>query len=201
MMMRSISLLLILLPLSCEALSSAASVDFRTVNLKSMGPSQLAVLDGGEWASVQAILQEENVLKRSTRNGYMTIVAGRNEDNQRVVAMQCPDDKNAVFEDSVALVPDKISESDAISTYIVSLSAVYSVLPKAEQVGGSDDSVIAGKVVVLGGNELACFAAEGLASMGVEVSLVSPGSPKVNKNIGKRKFYSFTMVLSSICGP
>jgi hypothetical protein len=159
------------------------------------------VLDGGEWASVQAILQKQKVLKRSTRNGYMRIVAGRNEDNQRVVAMECPDDKNAVYEDSVALIPDKISENDAISTYIVSLSTVHSVLPKAEQVGGSDDSLIAGKVVVLGGNELACFAAEGLASMGIEVSLVSPGSPKVKKNIGNRKFYSFTMVEPSIRGP
>ena len=187
-MTRVLSLLLILLPLSCHAFSSVASVDYRTLTLKSEGASQLAVLDGGEWASVQASLFKEKALQRASRYGYMKVVAGRNKDNQRVVAMQCPEGSNVVFEDSVALIPDKVSDSDAIATYIVSLSSVHSVLPKVESVGGSDDSLIGGKAVVLGGNDLACFAAEGLASLGVEVSLVSTGSPKVKKTVGKRKF-------------
>lgn len=187
-MIRSTSLLLALLPLWCEALSSTVSShDFATVHLESVGTVRNSVLDGGEWASIQAILKKQKALKKSTKNGFMRIVSGRNEYNERVVAMQCPDDSNSVFEDSVALIPNNVSEQDAISTYIISLSAVHSVLPKAEQVGGSEDTVIAGKVVILGSNDIACFAAEGLVSMGVEVSIVSPGSPKVNKNMENRK--------------
>lgn len=186
------SLLVFILPF-CDALSSTASkLDFPTVALKSTGQSQLTVLDGGEWASVQAVLQQDQRIdrKKSTKFGYMTVVAGRTQDGERVVAMQSTAD-NTVYQDSIAVVPDKVSETDAISTYIQSLSAVHSVLPKADLVGGSEDSIVCGKVVVLGGSELACFAAEGLASLGAHVSLVSSGNPKVKMSVGKRKSLPF----------
>lgn len=69
-----------------------------------------------------------------------------------------------------------------MATYIAGISTIHAVLPKVEQVGGSDDTTIAtgdAKVVVVGGNDLACFAAEGLSSLGVQVCLVSTGNPKV----------------------
>ena len=193
----ALALLLVLPPHLAEGYSSPGTTDFRTVDLMSVGPSQLAVLDGGEWASVQVALKEEKLLPKSTRNGYMTIITGRNGENQRVVGMQCPGSRNSVYEDSVAVIPRKVSEEDAIATYIVSLSSVHTTLPKAEQVGGSADSVIAGKAVVLGSSELACFAGEALAAMGIDVSLVSPGSPKVKKSVGKSEFDCFAFFCAS----
>jgi hypothetical protein len=91
-----------------------------------------------------------------------------------------------VYEDSVAIIPDKISDQDAIATCIHSLAAIHCTMPRLDGVGGSssDDvanSFVSGRVVVLGGNDLACFAAHGLAALGVHVSLVSTGSPKVKK--------------------
>jgi hypothetical protein len=66
-----------------------------------------------------------------------------------------------------------VSDPDAISTYIISLSAIHCALPKVVE-------GVAGKAVILGGNELACFAAQGLASLGVQVSLVTTNSPNIN---------------------
>jgi hypothetical protein len=180
---------------SSNALSAVAAVvtELPTVGLSSSSRSQLAVLDGSEWASIQNILRQEKRLEggTSTKYGYMTIVTGRTAEDQRqrVVAMRAADDENTVYADSIAIIPDKVSDDDAISTYIASLSTIQPVLPKSYQVGGSDESTVGGKSVVLGSNELACFAAEGLASLGVDVSLVSNGNPKVKTNVGKRKFH------------
>jgi hypothetical protein len=182
-------LLFFLAPLSCEALSSSTIVkEFPTVSLKSADKSQLAILDGAEWASVQGILRKEKRLSATTKYGYMKVVTGRNEDNERVIAMQSVNDnENVVYKDSMAVIPSKISEADAISTYVSSLCAIHAVLPKAEQVGGSDETIVAGKVVVMGSSEFACFAAEGLASLGADVCLVSPGNPKVRTSVGNCK--------------
>jgi hypothetical protein len=191
---KSLSLLLFFLaPLSCEALSSSAiATQFPTVSLKSADKSQLAILDGAEWASVQGILRKEKLLKSATKYGYMKVVTGRNEDNERVIAMQSVNENdNVVYKDSMAVIPSKVSEADAISTYVSSLSAIHAVLPKAEQVDGSDETVVAGKVVVMGSSEFACFAAEALASLGADVCLVSPGNPKVRLSVGKCKSWSF----------
>jgi len=179
-----------------------------------VGKSQLAVLDGAEWNSVQAILrdqQQQQTLHSSsaassssstsspplTKTGYMKVVTGRDDDNRRIVAMQCMSGENSqqqgssVYEDSVAVIPSKVSDADAISTYIASLSAIHCALPRVENIGGGgNDSTmpIAGKAVVLGSGELACFSAEGLASLGMEVFMVNnKGSANVRKNIGKRK--------------
>jgi hypothetical protein len=202
-------LLLLLLVNPCRALSSTSitkSIEFPTVNLQSTGTSQLAILDGGEWSTVQALLQKEGrIHKRTfTKYGYMTIVTGRNDENQRVIAMQTLDDENnTVYQDSVAFIPDQVSEMDAIATYISSLSAIHCALPpKLKGIGGGTDSaqIVQGKTVVLGSNELACFAAEGLATLGVQVSLVSPGSPNVKKNVGTRKSTCvYIMSMNSSC--
>jgi hypothetical protein len=183
---------------SSNALPASAAVvtELPTVGLSSSSRSQLAVLDGAEWNSIQNILRQEKRLLdgggKITKYGYMTIVTGRSaeDQDQRVVAMQAPNDANAVYADSIAIIPDKVSDDDAISTYLASLSTIQPVLPRIDKVGGSDESsIVGGKSVVLGSNELACFAAEGLASLGVDVSLVSNGNPNVKKNVGKRKFF------------
>jgi hypothetical protein len=126
----------------------------------------------------------------------MNIIVGRgSEDNNcRVVAMQCMEDgdgnkdKNSiVYKDSIARIPDKVSDMDAISTYITSLSTIYCALPKIDNIGGAlGESITTGKSVVLGSSDIACFAAEGLASLGIDVTIVNnKGSASINKFVGK----------------
>jgi hypothetical protein len=182
-----------------------------TVSLPTLQQSQLAVLDGAEWASVQMILREQGALTKSTVYGYCKVVTGRNAQKERVVALQADtstttttttttnDNENSVlvFESSIAKIPDKISDPDAISTYIISLSAIHCALPKIETNG---DSLMAGKAVILGGNDLACFAAQGLASLGVQVSLVSTNSPKINApRVGTSKSIRKSCVCVCVC--
>jgi hypothetical protein len=175
----------------CQALTSpstSVSTSYPTKSLLSVGKSQLAVLDGGEWNSVQTILRDE-WKTTPTKYGYMKVVAGRDEENRRVVAMQCLGDDNnmnIVYHDTVAVIPDKISDDDAIATYVTAFSCVHCALPRLENVGGGQDSIATGKAVVLGCSDLACFAANGLASLGIEVYLVNnKGSAKVTHRNSK----------------
>lgn len=122
----------------------------------------------------------------------MSVLTGKDESNRRIVAMQCIDSdgsSSVVYEDSIAVIPNQISDADAISTYIASLSSVVCALPRLENIGGGGDEssvTTSGKAVVLGSSDLACFSAEGLASLGIEVFLVnSKGNASVRKNVGK----------------
>lgn len=188
--------------LSCQALSSSTKFasEIPTTKLESVGKTQFAVLDGAEWKSVQSILREQRQQSPkplpSTKYGYMHILTGKDENNRRIVAMQCTEDdgSSVVYEDSIAAIPNQVSDEDAISTYIASLSSIVCALPKVENIGGGGDAssvAMSGKAVVLGSGDLACFSAEGLASLGIEVFLVNnKGSASVRKNIGKRKYNS-----------
>ena len=206
-------------PLYCRALSTSTTATFAypTTTLTSVGKPQLAVLDGAEWNSVQSILREQQRINShslssssssystnphpTTKYGYMNVVTGRDENNRRVVAMQCmhidgssPQQvSSSVYEDSKAVIPNKVSDEDAISTYIASMSVIHCALPRLENIGGgggdSSASFSRGKAVVLGSGDLACFSAEGLASLGMEVYLVNnKGNGNVRNNIGKRKW-------------
>jgi hypothetical protein len=199
----------------CEALSSSTSTStststsysstslvsaYSTLTLTSVGKSQLAVLDGAEWNSVQSVLKDQQKQDKSssasstisfTKYGYMKIVTGKDEGNRRIVAMQCmnTDENNnkrndIVYKDSLAVIPQKVSDVDAISTYIASFSSIHCALPiiEEENVGGR-------KAVVLGSSDLACFSAEGLACMGMDVFMVNnKGNANVRKNIGKCEY-------------
>ncbi len=186
--------------LYCQALSLSAKFtsEISTTKLESVGKTQFAVLDGAEWKSVQSILREQRQQTPkplpTTKYGYMSVLAGKDEQNRRIVAMQCTESdgsSSVVYEDSIAVIPNHVSDEDAISTYIASLSSIVCALPKVENIGGGGDEssvAISGKAVVLGSGDLACFSAEGLASLGIEVFLVNnKGSASVRKNIGKRK--------------
>jgi hypothetical protein len=198
-----LQVLLLLLELPFSSTLSSSSL-LQTVaalpiaKIYSKSAQQVAILDGSEWISVQRVLQEEQKTLTHSKYGYMRVVTGRNKENQRVVAIQAvqapttsegdksSEDSAQVYEDSIAIIPDKITDQDAIATCIHSLAAIHCTMPRLDGVGGSssDDvanSFVSGKVVVLGGNDLACFAAHGLAALGVHVSLVSTGSPKVKK--------------------
>ena len=180
---------------SCFGLSAPAktSLDFATIRLASTGASQLAILDGGEWSTVQLLLKQEGRLPKSRANinrGYLKVVTGTTEEGQRVIGMlESLQDANQVWQDSVAAIPKQVSDQDAIATYISAFSTIHCALPQVKAIGGSTDAAMINRTaVVLGSNALACFAAEGLAGLGVEVSLVSTGNPKVNTRVGKRKF-------------
>lgn len=169
-----------------EALSAASvKTSLSTVSLQSIETTQLAILDGPEWLSIQTLQKNNNNNNNKNNNyvpnskfGYVNVVVGKDSQGQPVIGIKSDKDEQ-VYQDSLAKIPSRIKKEDAIATYIASLSTVHAVLPKAEQVGGSQEVMIGGKVVIMGGNELACFAAEGLASLGVDVCLVSTGSPKV----------------------
>jgi len=176
-----------------EALSAASiKPSLSTVPLKSIETTQLAILDGPEWLSIQTLYNNNHNNKNKNNNivpkaqfGHMTVVVGKDAQGQQIIGIKSvtmgdnKEQEDHVYQDSVAKIPSGIKKEDAIATYIASLSTIHAVLPKAEQVGGSQEVMIGGKVVILGGNELACFAAEGLASLGVQVCLVSTGNPKV----------------------
>ena len=163
------------------AVSKATSASFSTTNLQSMEHRQLAILDGAEWDSIQRLFDDGS--SALSKFGYMRILAGKDEQGRRVVGMQVPGEDSQIYTESVAPIPDKVGAVDATSTYIAGVSTVHSVLPQVEKVGGSDVSIATGgKVVVLGGNDLACFASQGLLKLGVDVCLVSTGNPKVKSS-------------------
>ena len=164
---------------SCHGFSSTVSSSLPTIPLQNIQQSQLAVLDGAEWASIQCLQPSSST---GSNYGYMNVVVGENDQGNTVMGMQCSKNKDCIYKDSVAVIPSGCSVEDALATYIASVSTVHAVLPQSENVGGSDTSIIGGKVVVLGSNELACFAAQGLASLGVSVCLVSTGNPKVESS-------------------
>lgn len=175
-----------------SAVSSVAK-DLPTIPLKTIDQRQLAILDGAEWASIQALSKNNGIssTNKRTKYGYMNVVVGKDSTGSTIVGMQFNDELFEIYEESAAKVPTGIKAEDALATYIASLSTIHAVLPRSENVGGSSDNVIiSGKVVVVGSSELACFAAEGLASFGVNVCMVSTGNPKVkepSKKVGKSK--------------
>ena len=199
------------------ALSSTTtpSKTLPTIPLSSIKTSQKAILDGSEWLSVQLLLQQEGKLplpdsltapssKRRgggpprgpfTKYGSMTVVTGTTEDDnnnskKRVIGIQC--NNKEIYEDSIAVIPKSISDVDAITTYINSIVSVHCMLPRLNEIGGTTNVDFSlpenAKIVILGGGELACYAAFALQSLGVDhVSLITTnGNPKLprNKNSG-----------------
>lgn len=152
------------------------------------------VYDGPEWTSIQDSLG----VKTSNSYGKMTVVAGEREDTGEKIVGVVADSNSGVAlkgtsiqvqESSVAKIPSAIQEQDAINTMIAALTGIQCTLPKVEGVGGAnpteENSMVSGKVVILGGSDYACFAAEGLAVLGTKVSLVSTNAVTVDHLNGK----------------
>ncbi|EEC44592.1 predicted protein [Phaeodactylum tricornutum CCAP 1055/1] len=138
----------------------------------------------------------------STPFGCMRIVTGivnmasasaqRSQNEQRVIGMQrmpqvgpttkdnLTDGAVVLYADSVARIPDEVSDDQAVATYFRSV-AIHAVLPRPfvlKGIGGADDVSFTqtsdmGKVVVVGGNERAMWAANALDRLGVHVTLVT----------------------------
>ena len=89
-----------------------------------------------------------------------------------------------------------MSDNDALSTAAAAVVGVHCALPRVGGVGGSDNSndvFYSGKAVIIGGNDYACFLADAMASLGIEVSIVSNnGGIKVkNGQVNVMKPYDF----------
>ena len=121
-------------------------------------------------------------------------VSEDNEESKEISAAAIQIDDNVYLDpDSVAIIPNGISDVDAISTAVAALSGVRCSLPSeyfksknedldgeeenAEPKEGEDDSIggkeIKFKAVILGGGDYACFIAKALDVCGLAVSLVT----------------------------
>ena len=132
-----------------------------------------------------------------TKYGAMTVVTGMNENKERVIGISSSSSSsegssasnNEIYVDSVAYMPKSISDSDAIQTYISSIASVHCMLPRINEIGGTSnvDFTISDKdstkIVIVGGGELACYAASALSTLGIQhVSLITTdGNPKLKK--------------------
>lgn len=85
-----------------------------------------------------------------------------------------------LYKDSVAYIPENITEQDALWTLLQSLSIVHCVRPVLRNVGGSQEGeqfLHQGKVVVLGGSDLAVTSAAALRTLDCQVTVVSTEKP------------------------
>ena len=170
-----------------------------SLSLQATATTKEVVYDGPEWTSIQSVLGVGN---NDATIGKMTVVVGLREDTgDKVVGVVAsePNDNTIALQstslqihaDSMASVPKSVPDQDAVNTMIAALSGVQCTLPRVEGVGGAsataENGLVSGKVVILGGSEYACFAAEGLAAMGTQVSLVSTNKVKVQHQNGKKK--------------
>jgi len=170
--------------------------------LEAVSTQRVAVVDGPEWAWLQYFQNQQEDEEKSTKKslsklGYMTVLAGTTSANgDRVVGIQATDDDDNnnkdnlvdlgngmfIYKDSVATIPSNVNDDDAISTLVASLTGIHHAIPKIEKVGGSGQTFISGKVVIMGGNDYAKFYAEGLSALGSSVYLVTTRGTKCNDN-------------------
>jgi len=120
--------------------------------------------------------------------GYFSIATGTIDTGKRVVGIVCPseylgsekkskqkkdsnnlfstvklDNTTHIFNNSIAIIPEGISDADAISTSYASIVGVHcAFIPKLNDIGGSKDKfrIDGGSVVVVGGADFSCFVAE-----------------------------------------
>jgi thiol-disulfide isomerase/thioredoxin len=168
--------------------------------LNSVSQRQTFILDGGELESFFLHNNEESSTGaansvRSSKVGSITLVTGSTQEDpsRRIIAVQASNrnDDNTnydtvslgdvdVYEHTIATIPQRVSENDALSTAAAALVGIHCAIPKVGGVGGSGNDIFySGKAVVVGGNDYACFVADGLATLGIEVSIVTTGSVKV----------------------
>ncbi|KAL7536472.1 hypothetical protein ACHAXR_007182 [Thalassiosira sp. AJA248-18] len=185
--------------------SSSLHSSTTTSSLSAVSQRQAFIVDGGE---LQSFLLHNNGpssaaalaaggRRNSQQAGCLTMVTGTTEEGSRVVAVQkTEDDDNnqeydtvslgnnvQVYKHTMATIPNKVSDGDAMSTAAAAVVGIHCAIPKVEEVGGSDDEVFySGKAVVMGGNDYAIFLADGLATLGIDTSLVSTGGAKTRNN-------------------
>lgn len=177
--------------------------------LYSVTKSQTVILDGSSFNALELFLAAEgnkassssNTNVGTKRHGYCSVVTVRLPTKERVVGIRVENDANntptqnddtnsnletvwiedgvELYKDSMATIPDSISDEDAISTTIGSLTgihcAAYNPIPLdnkvVKNIGGSAENFVSSeekesivvdnkKAVVIGGGDFASFVAE-----------------------------------------
>mmetsp|Transcript_10343 Transcript_10343/g.23605 ORF Transcript_10343/g.23605 Transcript_10343/m.23605 type:complete len:467 (+) Transcript_10343:231-1631(+) len=167
----------------------------RPSDIQAVSKRQTYIYDGGELQSFLIANNDlSNANSRQAQVGSITFVTGTT-DGRRIIGVEKIGDSDGsrevtslgetcVYSDTVAEIPGRVSDEDALTTASASLVGIHCSLPTVEAVGGSSNEVFySGKAVVMGGNEYACFVADGLAALGIEVSLVSTGGAKTGNQV------------------
>lgn len=214
------ALLVLILPSAAAFLqprSSHTSISSSTsFLLNAVSQRQTFIIDGGE---LESFLLHNNNSEGETSStgggrrgnvvGSLTLVTGTTQDDpsKRIIGVKADDDVNNyetvslgdavdVYKHTIATIPQSVSDNDALSTAAAAVVGVHCALPRVGGVGGSDNSndvFYSGKSVIIGGNDYACFLADAMASLGIEVSIVSNnGGIKVkNGQVNVMKPYDF----------
>jgi hypothetical protein len=112
----------------------------------------------------------------------MKVLTENNSNHQHVSSVITTLDQPniPVYTESIVIIPDGISEETALATMSSSLSTIHCVLPIVTNVGGSVNTVQIrdeGKIVILGGNEMAVTIANILTKLQYQVVLVTDKKP------------------------
>ncbi len=166
--------------------------------LFSVTKSQTAILDGSSFNALDLFLAAEGnspslIGNANKKHGVCSVVTAKLSNNERVVGILVEkhssqnndrletvliDDGVEVYKDSLAKIPNSVSDEDAISTTIASLAgihcAAYNPIPVdnkiVKNIAGSTENFMSSKresatienkkAVVIGGGDFASFVAE-----------------------------------------
>lgn len=142
----------------------------------------------GVYTVVMGSIQGQRVVGMQQQQQQQTVVPEGQGDSSSsstgsitVVSLD-QDPSVRVYSESVAHIPDNVSEMDAVWTMLQSLSMIHCVRPVLTNLGGTSNTLTFApprscQVVVLGGTETACTAARILAQLEYPVVLVAADKP------------------------
>ncbi|GFH51760.1 hypothetical protein CTEN210_08236 [Chaetoceros tenuissimus] len=198
----------------------------KAFQLDAVSRELVGMIDGSNYNALELFTAAEgnSVLKdvsvKGEKIGIIKIVAGSTDENpkERIVGVAVdPDSTNVetvrissknggihLQKDSVAVVPRRISDEDAMSTLFASLTGVHCAFHDpirndgrvVEGVGGSNDDFMVSsdmdtegkKVVILGGGEYSCFITDSIATLGGDAQQITANtSLKPRKNVSNVK--------------
>ena len=149
------------------ALLAIHAQSFRGVTIRCRRPSDLQavskrqtyIYDGGELQSFLIANNDlSNANSRQAQVGSITFVTGTTDESRRIIGVEKNDDgdgsrevtslgETCVYSDTVAEIPSRVSDEDALKTASASLVGIHCSLPAVEAVGGSANDVFySGKV-------------------------------------------------------
>ena len=168
--------------------------------------TKTVVFDGPEWSSIQQAMPDRTTPTTLNSCGVMTVAVGTFEGERMVGVVAEQDSSDAtvtldnnsrVYQHTLAKLPAKIPDQDALTTVVAALVGIQCTAPRLDSVGGSSQSEcwVSGRVVVLGGSDYAAFCAEGLAACGAHVYWVSTNNVNIQHPNGTSVEYCILYVL------
>ena len=156
--MRRISIgIVALLSIHAQCFQGAAIRCRRPSALQVVTKRQTYIYDGGELHSFLIANDLSNANSRQAQVGSITFVTGTTDDSRRIIGVEeiGGDDsrevtslgETCVYSDTVAEIPGRVSDEDALATASASVVGIHCSLPRVEEVGGSAGDVFySGKV-------------------------------------------------------